>query len=178
MKNYTLGIFATPELADDAVSRIHNDLSIPTEQISYIYKDAHGAMKSGDANSNAAAPAHGAVTGATIGGVVGAGLGLATVAGLIPVIGPIFAAGPLLAALGMGAGAAATTAAGALTGAAAGGIVGALVNLGIEESAAKVYEEKIVAGNVLVAVHADDAIDIASVLREAGAMDINSYQLK
>ena len=176
MKNYTIGIFQTPEQAAAAVNRLHNDISIPSANISYLYKDAHGRMQSG-AESVESAPVEGAKTGATIGGVIGAGLGIATVVGLIPVIGPVFAAGPLLAALGLGGGAVATTAAGALTGAAAGSLLGALVNLGIDEKEAKIYEDKITGGNVLVAVHADEAINVAEVLAEGGATDINSYQI-
>jgi hypothetical protein len=101
---------------------------------------------------------------------------LATVAGLIPVIGPIFAAGPLIAALGIG-GAVGATAAGALTGVAAGGLVGALVGLGIDEPAAKEYETEVSSGNVLLAVEADEAIDIASVFSRMGGTNIHAYKI-
>jgi hypothetical protein len=177
MKNYTLGIFHTPEQAAAAVNRLHADLSIPSDNISYIYKDAHGTMKSSAEEAANSAPVEGAKTGATIGGVIGAGLGIATVMGLIPVIGPVLAAGPLIAALGFSGGVVATTAAGALTGAIAGGLVGALVNLGIGEKEAKIYEDKITGGNVLLAVHADEAVDVSKVLVEEGATDINSYKI-
>lgn len=173
MKNYTLGVFSSPEQADAAVNTIHSDLSVPSDHISYLYKDRDGTTV---VNEGGSAAAEGAASGATIGGVVGAGLGLATVAGLIPVIGPIFAAGPLIAALGIG-GAVGATAAGALTGAAAGGLVGALVGLGIDEPAAKEYETEVSSGNVLLAVEADEAIDIASVFSRMGGTNINTYKI-
>lgn len=55
----------------------------------------------------------------------------------IPGIGPFIAAGPIMAALG-----------GAAVGTAAGGIVGALVGLGIPEFEAKRYDAKIREGNI------------------------------
>ena len=177
MKNYTMGVFNTREQAEAAINTLHNDLHVPTDDISYIYKDVLGRTKEVDASdvtddTAGEKAATGAASGATLGGVIGAGLGLATVAGLIPVIGPIFAAGPLIAALGIG-GAVGTTAAGAVTGAAAGGIIGALTNMGLSEPVAKVYQDKVNAGNVLVAVHADDSVDVAHALEHAGATDVN-----
>jgi hypothetical protein len=160
MKNYTLGVFSSPEQADAAVTAIHSELSVPSDRISYLYKDRDSATVVHEGGS---AAAEGAASGATIGGVVGAGLGLATVAGLIPVIGPILAVG--------------ATAAGALTGVAAGGLVGALVGLGIDEPAAKEYETEVSSGNVLLAVEADEAIDIASVFSRMGGTNIHAYKI-
>ncbi len=177
MKNYTLGVFHTPEQAAVAVSRLHTDFSIPSDAISYLYKDTDGTVQKSSEGDVESAPVEGAKTGATIGSVIGAGLGIAAVVGLIPIIGPVFAAGPLIAALGFGGGAVATTAVGALTGAAAGGLVGALINLGIDEEEAKIYEEKITSGNVLVAVHADGAIDVSKVLIDEGATDVHPYNI-
>jgi Heat induced stress protein YflT domain len=91
--------------------------------------------------------AEGAATGATLGGVAGAGAGLLASLGLIaiPGIGPLVAAGVL-----------ATTVAGAATGAAAGGIVGALVDYGISKEEAPVYAESIRRGGTLVSVRAEE----------------------
>jgi uncharacterized membrane protein len=91
-------------------------------------------------------------------------------------VGPLFAAGPLAAALGL-TGAVGTTAAGAATGAAAGGVIGALVNIGVTEEHAKQYEDRVNAGDVLVAVHAEEDIDVAGLLTGAGALEVNVYQL-
>ncbi|GAB2564325.1 hypothetical protein ISP15_14545 [Dyella jejuensis] len=90
--------------------------------------------------------------GATTGGVAGLGVGAALgwLAGIgalaIPGVGPLIAAGPIMAALG-----------GAAVGTAAGGVIGALVGLGIPEIEAKRYDDKVRGGNILLSVHTDDS---------------------
>src|SRR3954466_16335497 len=90
----------------------------------------------------------GAGTGATLGTLVGGRAGL--LAGLgalaIPGLGPIVAAGWLVAAL-----------TGAGVGAAAGGLIGALTQAGIGEEQAEVYAEGIRRGSNLVTVRTDDS---------------------
>ena len=106
----------------------------------------------------------GAGTGAIIGGTLGWLAGIGALA--IPGIGPLIAAGPIVAALA-GAGAV-----GAL-----GGITGALAGLGIPEYEAKRYEGRVRKGGILLSVHADDsqwAKRGREVLNETGAEDISS----
>jgi uncharacterized membrane protein len=69
-----------------------------------------------------------------------AGIGLLA----IPGIGPILAAGPIVATL-----------TGAAVGAGAGGLVGALIGLGIPEIEAKQYDSYINDGRILVLVDSD-----------------------
>ena len=114
---------------------------------------------------NTKAP-EGAIAGVGTGGVLGGALGW--VAGIgaltIPGVGPFIAAGPIMAALS-----------GAAVGAAVGGIAGSLIGLGIPEIEAKRYEGKIVAGNILISVHVEDADDAKiarEIFSEAGAQDI------
>jgi len=94
----------------------------------------------------------GAGTGATAGAVLGGGAGL--LAGLgalaIPGVGPVVAAGWLIATLA-GAGA------GAAVGAATGGIIGSLTDAGVPEREANVYAEGVRRGGTLVTVRTDDA---------------------
>lgn len=107
------------------------------------------------------ATAKGAVAGAVVGG--GAGLA-ASLAGLaIPGIGPIIAAGPIVATL-----------AGAGTGAVAGGLIGGLVDLGVPETDAEYYAEAVRRGGALVTVRADEsrAEEAADIMRDRGAVDI------
>lgn len=114
----------------------------------------------GDADDTSAT-AKGAVAGAVVGG--GAGLA-ASLAGLaIPGIGPIIAAGPIVATL-----------AGAGTGAVAGGLIGGLVDLGVPETDAEYYAEAVRRGGALVTVLADEsrAEEAADIMRERGAVDI------
>jgi hypothetical protein len=87
--------------------------------------------------------ATGAGAGAAIGGVLGWLVGIGALA--IPGIGPLVAAGPVVAALA-GAGAMGAT----------GGLVGGLVGAGIPEVEAKRYAGRIREGGYLISVHCDD----------------------
>jgi hypothetical protein len=93
----------------------------------------------------------GATTGATAGGVTGGVIGLLAGIGAlaIPGVGPLVAAGPIMAALS-----------GAAVGATAGGVVGGLVGLGMPEIEAKRYEERLKSGNYVIAVDADDGDEV------------------
>lgn len=104
--------------------------------------------------------------GTAAGGVIGGALGwIAGIAALaIPGIGPFIAAGPVMVALS-----------GAAVGAAVGGITGGLIGLGIPEIQAKCYEGKVKEGNILIAVHTENAEQIAQakdIFTDAGALDI------
>lgn len=108
----------------------------------------------------------GAATGAGTGGVVGGTLGLLAGIGAlaIPGVGPLIAAGPIMAALS-----------GAAAGALVGGLGGALIGLGIPEIEAKQYEGKIKDGNILLSVHVttSENRDLAKkVLEDNGAYDV------
>jgi len=110
--------------------------------------------------------------GAAMGGVAGLGVGAALgwLAGIgalaIPGVGPFIAAGPIMAALG-----------GAAVGTATGGVVGALVGIGIPEFEAKRYDAKIREGNILISVHTEDGKqrDVAKdIFKRLGADDIST----
>ncbi|MEX1116612.1 MAG: hypothetical protein WEB53_15310 [Akkermansiaceae bacterium] len=108
----------------------------------------------------------GTLAGIGTGGVLGGALDmLASIGALaIPGVGRLIAAGPLLVALN-----------GIAAGAAVFGIAGALVGLGIPETAAKCYESRIAKGNILISVHAEteEEVKIAKkVLESALAEDI------
>src|SRR5580700_4496472 len=114
---------------------------------------------------NTKAP-EGAAAGAGTGGVLGGALGwLAGVGALaIPGVGPLIAAGPILAALS-----------GVAVGAAVGGVAGALIGMGIPEYEAKRYEGKIKEGNILISVHvegSDEAVRVMEIFEAADARDI------
>ena len=98
------------------------------------------------------------------GGAIGLLAGIGALA--IPGVGPLIAAGPIMAALS-----------GFAVGAAVGGLAGALVGMGIPEYVAKRYVGKIEQGNILVSVHADDSKSVRvakQVLETAGAQDIST----
>lgn len=105
----------------------------------------------------------GAGTGATIGGLVGGGAGVLAGIGMlaIPGLGPLIAAGWMVAAL-----------AGAGAGAAVGGIIGALTDEGLSEEDANSYAEGLRQGGTLVTVRCEDAEEAATArLALDGGMD-------
>ena len=106
----------------------------------------------------------GGTAGLVAGGVLGWLVGIGTLA--IPGVGPLIAAGPIMAAL-----------AGAGTGAAVGGIVGALVGMGIPEFEAKRYEGRVKDGGILVSVHCDNSEwthRAKEIFEKAGGEDVSS----
>lgn len=100
--------------------------------------------------------AEGGLTGATVGGAVGAIAGVLAVAGTLAIPGlGLVLAGPVAAGLaGLGAGAA------------TGGLVGALIGAGIPEERAKTYEQDIKAGGIVVGVTPRSADDSARFEKE------------
>jgi hypothetical protein len=110
----------------------------------------------------------GAITGVSTGGVLGGALGwLAGIGALaIPGVGPLIAAGPIVAALtGVG------------VGGAIGGIAGALVGMGIPEYEAKRYEGRVKEGGLLLSVHSDNSDwtrKAKEILENTGATDVSS----
>jgi len=139
----TVGVFKTREAAERAVADLKK-AGYRDDQIGVVGKDVSGktVKTDGKGETNAA-------EGAAIGAAAGAGamaLGsLAVSFGIIPVIGPILAVGPLAAALISAAG-----------GAAVAGVAGALIGWGIPEEDAKYYEGEVKAGRFLVTVDRDD----------------------
>jgi hypothetical protein len=110
----------------------------------------------------------GTATGASTGAVIGGGLGwLAGIGALaIPGLGPLIAAGPIVAALtGVG------------VGGAIGGLTGALIGMGIPEYEAKRYEGRVKEGGILLSVHSDNSdwtSKAKDILKRTGAEDVSS----
>lgn len=175
MKKTIIGVFANREDAEKAINYIHNKFSIPNDDISYIYRNTKDEIKQVEAKDiSSSTPAEGAGKGASAGAVVGALAGIAATVGIIPIIGPFFAAGPILAALGI-AGAVGTTAAGAVGGAVVGGIIGGLASMGVGKEKAKRYEDYVIAGNILLSVSAENSGPIESAMVGHNAVDVETY---
>jgi hypothetical protein len=108
--------------------------------------------------------AAGAGAGAVIGGTLGWLAGIGALA--IPGVGPLIAAGPIVAALtGVG------------VGGAIGGLTGALIGMGIPEYEAKRYEGRVKEGGILLSVHSDNSDwtkKAKEILERTGADDISS----
>jgi hypothetical protein len=122
--------------------------------ISVLAPDRSGVRDLGHQNATKApeGAAAGASSGALLGGALGwlAGVGMLA----IPGVGPLIAAGPILATLS-----------GAALGGTMGGMTGALVGAGIPEFEAQQYEGRLREGNILISVHAEDS-DEASRIRQ------------
>lgn len=158
-----VGVFTSMNDAQSAFEKLEAE-GFSRDEISLIANKAeagHGAHSEATAADKGSDIAADAGIGAAIGGVGGL---LLSFAGLIPGIGPIVAAGPIIAALG-----------GAGIGAAAGGITGALTETGVPEDVARHYAEGVRRGDVLITVRASGAraSRAAEILDHSGAVDID-----
>jgi hypothetical protein len=159
------GIYPSRLSVEEAVDNLkHNGFR--NSDISVLFPENEGT-KDFAVEKHTKAP-EGAASGAASGAVIGGALGWLVGAGLlmIPGLGPVLAAGPIVAALtGVGAGGV------------VGGMVGALVGLGIPEYEAKRYEGRIRGGGILLSVHCDTsdwAKRAGEVLKHTGAEDVSS----
>ncbi|MCX5580495.1 general stress protein [Kaistia terrae] len=155
------GLFDTHADATAAVRDLQA-FGIPHDDISVVASNVDADTDSSDVAVDASA---GAGLGAAFGGLGGLLAGLGIVA--IPGVGPVVAAGWLIAT-------AAGAAAGAVVGGAAGGIVGALTDSGVPERDAHVYAEGVRRGGTLVTARvADDKSELArGILHNARAVDL------
>ncbi len=159
------GIYRRRSDAETAVDQLRTS-GFRNEDISVLLQDNVGTKdfaheKHTKAPEGAAA---GAVAGGAVGGTLGALAGLGALA--IPGIGPLVAAGPIVAAL-----------AGVGSGGVVGGLIGAFAGMGIPEFEAKRYEGLVKEGGLLLSVHCDngDWADKAKVLlKRTGAEDVSS----
>jgi hypothetical protein len=162
----TFGVFPDRPSFDAAIDALRA-AGFRASDISAVLPDRAHTNKDLAHEINTKAPegiAAGAGTGAAVGGVLGWLVGIGAIA--IPGVGPLLAAGPIVAALA-GAGAAG----------AAGGLVGGLVGAGMPEIEAKRYAGRIRDGGYLLSVHCDDkewAARAREVITSSGAQDVVS----
>ena len=153
---------------EDAKRAVHDleAAGISRSDISIVANNADNRYAGETGQSGKAATGAGA--GATFGTVVGGGAGLLAGLGMlaIPGVGPVVAAGWLVATV-------AGAAAGAAVGGAAGGIIGALTTAGVSKEHAHIYAEGIRRGGTLVTVRANEAqVEAAEgIMIEYGAID-------
>jgi hypothetical protein len=126
----------------------HEDLNLVANNAENRWGDADAARRAAPAHETKTHGAGGAETGAAVGAVAGGTAGLLASLGVlaIPGIGPVLAAGPLVALI-----------AGAGVGATAGGVIGGLVGLGVPEEEAHAYAEGLRRGGALVTAKVADA---------------------
>jgi len=167
-------LFDTYQQAADAVGELER-VGIPHSDISIVANNAEGRIGDRTADSTVTSQAAdvdhdagtGAGTGATIGTVLGGGAGLLAGLGMlaIPGVGPVVAAGWLIA-----------TAVGAGAGAAAGGLLGSLVGAGVDEADAHVYAEGVRRGGTLVTARVDESrrAEVEAILSRYSGVDANT----
>jgi hypothetical protein len=159
------GIYSSREAAERAVDAIVNAGFSPSD-ISVLLPENLGNRSIGTEKATKApeGAATGGGTGAVLGGTLGLLAGIGALA--IPGVGPLIAAGPIMATLaGMG------------VGGAIGGITGALVGMGIPEYEAKRYEGRIQKGGVLLSVHASSSEEVKrakQIIERTGGEDVSS----
>jgi hypothetical protein len=164
-KTAVFGIYTTVAAADLATdSLVKAGFSIA--DVSALLPENLGS-KPIATEKNSKAP-EGAATGAGSGAVLGGTLGLLAGIGAlaIPGVGPLIAAGPIMAAL-----------AGVGVGGAVGGFTGALIGMGIPEFEAKRYEGYLKKGGILLSVHCDTSDEIKrakEIMKNTHAEDVSS----
>ena len=153
------GLYDHYSSAQGAVAALEG-IGIPHSDISIV---AHG-RDTGHASNAAEDAGTGAGIGAAVGGVGGLLTGLGMMA--IPGVGPVVAAGWLVATAVGAAG-------GAAVGGAAGGLIGSMTNAGVKEADAHVYAEGVRRGGTLVTARVDDSKAAAAnaILHENKAVD-------
>jgi len=142
-----------------------------TDKVTTTTADAPAGATAGHAAADAAS---GAVTGGLLGTVGGLLVGVAALS--IPGFGPLLAAGPIAAALGL-TGVAATAATGAGIGIAAGGItsmVGSLMKSGVPEAVANQVHSTLQTGGVVVTVKEHPGVDIQAALQTGSPLTVTS----
>ncbi len=170
-----IGVFPSRSNAEQAIHDLQA-LDIQNADISYVGMNADEKIVTTTSDDHDVSD--GAASGAVTGGVIGAIAGLVVANGILPGLGTLFVAGPIATALGLG-GAAATTAAGAMTGAAAGGLIGALSNMGVNETEARTYEDRVRSGGCLVTAKVDgvDEVHVRKVYETHGADEVRVYNV-
>jgi hypothetical protein len=164
-KTAVFGIYSSVSSADTATDTLIRSGFLPAD-ISALLPENLGSRQIGTEKATKApeGAAAGAGSGAVLGGALGLLAGIGALA--IPGVGPLIAAGPIMAAL-----------AGVGVGGAVGGFTGALIGLGIPEYEAKRYEGRMQKGGVLLSVHCDTSEDIKrakELMKITGAEDISS----
>ena len=165
MAELVTGMFLTRDAAERAVADLQG-LGYRQNQISVMMSDQTRAHQF--AVDAAVSAAEGAGGGAGLGGTLGALVALLSAGGAVVATGGAavpLVAGPLAAAL-IGAG----------IGGIGGGLLGGLIGAGVSKERARVYEETLYTGGILLAVHAGGGgvPRVRQVLEADGAVNVQN----
>ncbi len=159
------GIYLTRSDMESAVTAMR-DAGFSSSDVSVLLPEnlGSGELVTEKGTKAPEGAAVGAGSGAAVGGALGWLVGVGALA--IPGIGPVIAAGPLVAVL-----------AGIGVGGALGGFAGILIGVGIPEHKAKRYEGRLLKGGILLAVYCETSEEIKrakGIMEITGAEDISS----
>jgi hypothetical protein len=160
-KTAVFGIYATQAGTEHAIDSLTRS-GFPISDVSVLVPETLGNRDMGTQKATKApeGTAVGASSGAVLGGTLGLLAGIGALA--IPGVGPLIAAGPIMAAL---------------AGIGVGGAVGGLIGLGIPEFEAKRYEGRLQKGGILLSVHCDTSDEVKQakeILKHTGGEDVSS----
>jgi hypothetical protein len=160
------GIYASRIAVETATNSLIT-AGFPASDISVLMPETQSGAKDMGTEKATKAP-EGTTAGVTAGGAIGGALGVLAGIGLlaIPGLGPIIAAGPIMAGL-----------AGLGVGGAVGGVTGALIGMGFPEFEAKRYEGHLQKGGILLSVHCDTPGEIMrakEVVKSTGGENIST----
>lgn len=165
MSKHIIGVFNTEEEAIRVINQLKAE-GYNSDELSVVGRNRDDLNHIEEATATKAEEglATGAATGGVLGGVTALLVSIGALA--IPGLGPIMAAGPIVATL-----------TGAAAGASAGGLVGGLIGLGIPEKDAMFYDEFVQNGKVLVLVDNDaDRADLAyRIFRDHKSLNADKY---
>lgn len=142
----TIEKYPSYQIAAAVISDLETS-GIDAGDISLIANDAEEVKRLNTAENMSDDAGAGATIGAAVGTAGGLLAGLGLVA--IPGVGPVVAAGWLVATL-------AGAATGAVVGAATGGLYGAFTTAGLDEATAQMFADHVRAGGTLVCVNTDE----------------------
>lgn len=159
-KKAVIGSFTHRIDAENVLSELrhagyrHSDISV-------LMKHEHSPEGISDTTTT------GIITGSTIGALAGLVAGIASIT--VPGVGPVLAVGPLATALGL-------TGVGAATGALTGGVISALIDIGLSEDEAQSYEKIIHQGGVVIAVLSGpgESTDLKQLFKDNNATDTHN----
>lgn len=165
MQRVVMGIVDTPAQAETTIERLRAS-GFAAEDVSVLFPDQRGTRDFAFEHHTKAP--EGALAGAGLGAVIGGIVGIAAGVGVLvlPGLGALVAAGPVLAALSAAALLAVVF-----------GVVGAILGARMPEIEAKHYEGKLRTGSILLGVHASSrraAAQAREVLRSVAASDVTA----
>ena len=158
MAKTVVAIFDSHSQAEDAAHLI-KERGLRDEDISIITKQTEDSNFKSKRGRNDDID-DGVLTGGVLGGLGGLAIGVGSL--VVPGLGIIAAAGPIVGILG---------------GAVAGGVVGGLIDLGIPEDESRRYEKEIKEGRVIFSMKcsSEHEDDIKGILENCGAKEIKSH---